>query len=365
MPSVQTRLTSSVQPSSTRRGRREFKSGRLSIDWNCGRRNLEPRKQAESGHAYNAAETEMGSVSVITIPLMGGLGNQLFEWALGQAFAHRGNEVQYDTALFDGDPGRRYMLDQLGLDLKLSHHGGSGQIIQEGSMRYKPGLLDMFSPSFVRTDVDGKQISLKDDATLIGYWQCEKYFAELDDCIRDMLDDPEATEQTHDVAATILDIEEHSCFVHVRRTDNLRPAGITVHGLLCHEGYQYYERSMNWMRDRVPGVHFFVFSDDAEWCRKNFVAPDITVVHHNAPSFTVDAGHDIHWKAGGREVEDLWLMSLCRHAIIANSSFSWWGAWLGDAAPNRLVIAPEPWFAAKNLDSADICPERWMKIGIK
>ncbi len=291
---------------------------------------------------------------MITVALQGGLGNQLFQWALGRAFEHRGHQVQYDTALFDGDPGRRYMLDQLGLDLKLSHHGGKGHIIQEGSMRHKPGLL--------------QSVRVGEDATLIGYFQCEKYFAEIADSIRRELDQMsvESSMATLSVGHEISLIEgENSCFVHVRRTDNLRPAGITVHGLLCHEGYQYYERAMNWVRERVPGVHFFVFSDDAKWCEQEFVGPDITVVSHNAPSFTVDSGHDIHFKAGGREVEDLWLMSLCRHAIIANSTFSWWGAWLCDAVPNRIVIAPEPWFNSKDLDSADIIPERWLKIGIK
>lgn len=296
--------------------------------------------------------------AMITVALMGGLGNQIFQWALGKAFEHRGHDVQYDTALFDGDPGRRYMLDQLGLDLKLSHHGGTGQIMQEGSMRYKPGLLDSLTWPNISKDASA-------DATLIGYWQCEKYFEDIPQTIRSF-SCANLSRQSWDMQEAIRSYGDRSCFVHVRRSDNLRPAGLTVHGLICEAGKTYYQRTMNCMRDRFgSSIHFFMFSDDPQWCRDNFNLPDVTVVGHNAPSFTVDDRHEIHFKAGGREVEDLWLMRLCRHAIIANSSFSWWGAWLGDTARDRIVLAPEPWFNSRDLDSTDIIPERWMKIAIR
>lgn len=281
---------------------------------------------------------------MLTIALQGGLGNQIFQWALGKSFENRGHEVQYDTGMFEGDPGRRYMLDQLGLNLKLSHRGGTGQIIQEGSMRYKPWLLDM-----------------KGDATLIGYWQCEKYFAEIALPIRMALS-PYCSDETLMVGTKISRYIYNSCFVHIRRSDNLRPAGITVHGLLNAPGCTYYKDAMNSVRERVPGVHFFMFSDDPQWCEENMAAPDVTIVGHNSPSFTVDEKHEIHFKAGGREVEDLYLMPLCHHAIIANSTFSYWGAWLGDAQPNRIVIAPEHWFNSLDLDATDIIPERWEKM---
>lgn len=298
----------------------------------------------------------------LTLCLQGGCGNQLFIWALGRELEARGNRVQYDTALFDGDPGRRYMLDQLGLKLNLTYKKGSGLVIQEGSMRFKQRILE-----------------IKGDATLIGYWQCEKYFAEVADTIRsEILHNPwneSISLRSHEIAESIrpLSGEANSCFVHIRRSDNLRKAGMEVHGLLTEPGCLYYERAMDAMREQVPGVHFFVFSDDPEWCKAAFCGDsgwyDTTVVSHNAPSFTVDERHDIHYRAGGREVEDLWLMSLCHHAIIANSSFSWWGAWLNPAENEvpykRIVMAPERWFNSTALDSQDIIPDRWQKVPIR
>src|SRR5208282_6684744 len=112
------------------------------------------------------------------------------------------------------------------------------------------------------------------------------------------------------------------------------------------------DRAIDHIRSHSEGVKFFVFSDDPEWCKANF--PEFLTIDHNK------AGNGT---APGKEHEDLWLMSLCRHAIIANSSFSWWGAWLGDDQPNRVVIGPERWFVTPNLETKDIIPERWLKYG--
>lgn len=288
---------------------------------------------------------------MLTIVLQGGLCNTMFQWALGQAFEARGHTVQYDTARLDHDPGRRYMLDQLGLKLKLSSGAQTGRLVQEGSMRYNPNIFEVEDPS-----------------TLIGYWQCEKYFADIAARIRKSLwapthVAPKLSDQSVSVGNEIMNCGT-SCFVHVRRSDNLRPAGVAVHGLLSDSFY--YLRAMTEMRTCVPDAHFFLFSDDPEWCHEHFsMCHGLMVVGHNAPSFTVDAKHDIHWKPGGREVEDLWLMSLCRHAVIGNSSFSWWSAWLGDTQSDRIVLCPDRWFNSTQLDATDICPQRWRRIPIR
>ena len=107
---------------------------------------------------------------------------------------------------------------------------------------------------------------------------------------------------------------------------------------------EYYSKGIEKIRQQHPNAKFFIFSDDKQWCRENF--PEHTVVEST------------------NHIDDLWLMSLCRHAITANSAFSWWGAWLGDEKPNRIVIAPQRWFNDPDAQarSGDIVPERWAKL---
>jgi hypothetical protein len=112
-------------------------------------------------------------------------------------------------------------------------------------------------------------------------------------------------------------------------------------------------------------VHFFVFSDDPAWTHANMTEGDMTVVGHNAMSATFDDQGVLTKHGRGRECEDLWLMSLCRHGIMANSTFSWWGAWLNRWQENRVVVAPDPWFATQDADSTDILPDRWLKISMR
>jgi Glycosyl transferase family 11 len=281
---------------------------------------------------------------LITIRLMGGLGNQLFGWALGVAFEARNQQVRYDTSLLEADPARRYLLGDLGLSLNLTTAGFPPTFV-EGSLRYDPKILDM-----------------KGDHVLQGYWQSEKYFEHEAGRIRRILfAKTKFSPETMQVAMKIMRHIPNTCFVHVRRTDNLRPTSTIYHGLTS--GGAYYEQAIPIIEQRFLGVRLFVFSDDPQWPLRYWkMRTNMTVVSHNATSFTEDETHNLHKNDTGREVEDLWLMSLCRHAILSNSTFAWWGAWLRDR-DERIVIAPDPWFSGQhNLDSTDILPDRWLKV---
>jgi hypothetical protein len=117
--------------------------------------------------------------------------------------------------------------------------------------------------------------------------------------------------------------------------------------------FYWYAEAMLYIAERVRNVRFFVFSDDPQFCKTAF--PECRVVDHNKPG-SGESGP-------GKEHEDLYLMALCDHAIIPNSSFGWWGAYLGDAnGKDRIVIAPKVWFRKEGLRSEDIIPERWVKI---
>ena len=150
--------------------------------------------------------------------------------------------------------------------------------------------------------------------------------------------------------------------LHVRRGDYVSdPTTNRFHGICSPD---YYQRAVDYITTRAGVPHLFVFSDDPEWCHANMQAPDSTIVDCNLMSGTCDAGGHIQRGRVGREVEDLYLMSLCRHAVIANSSFSWWGAWLHNNQQDRIVVAPKTWFAVGPdvADSTDIVPERWVRL---
>jgi hypothetical protein len=286
---------------------------------------------------------------MVTLRLLGGLGNQLFIYALGRALEHRGQQVRFDTTLLDNQTERVYLLDRLGIELNLCK-GTLGDTIVEGGLRFKPWILDV-----------------AEDHTLEGYWQSEKYLLEVQDQIRREMFKPPwmASEESNAVALKIGRHNLTSCFIHVRRTDNLRPAGLAIHGLTSAENALYYQRAILLMREKVPGVKFFAFSDDPDWIHKAFMrTPDVTVVDCNPMSGTYENGVLLK-NDQGSEAEDLWLMSLCRHGITANSSFSWWAAWLNQNQNERVVIAPDPWFASKELDSTDIVPDRWTKVAVQ
>lgn len=263
--------------------------------------------------------------------------------------------MQYDPRLVRKGCGRIYLLDKVGI-IPVLGSGEGLQVVYEGSLRFKPEILNV-----------------KTNCVLHGYWQSEKYFQEIQGIIRqEVFNQIQLSARTRLCASLIggtFSQDDKSCFIHIRRSDCLRPAGISVHGLINEAGCKYYERTIAYMREKIPGIRFFVFSDDPEWIKENMTDPDMTVVTHNTWSGYTDATNEVHDREGGTEHEDLWLMSLCRHAIIANSSFSWWGAWLnkreGEGPYERIVLAPEPWFNATNLDSTDIIPERWRKIAVR
>jgi hypothetical protein len=190
----------------------------------------------------------------------------------------------------------------------------------------------------------------------LGYWQTEKYFdIPLVRAAFSLSDSRlSISEKSCAMSKEILDCEGRSAFLHVRRTDYLDSSTSEYHGNLSLD---YYNTAISRIRAKVDGVKFFVFSDDPEWCKLAF--PEFEVVDHNKPG-----GRYFGSETPGQEHEDIWLMSLCRHGIIANSSFSWWGAWLGDHQPDRTVIAPAQWVNPKNtsLDTSDIAPKRWILL---
>ena len=187
-----------------------------------------------------------------------------------------------------------------------------GQIIREEEFPYNPALFE----------------NAPRKCSLVGYWQCEKYFFGLRDELRERLL-PREPLPARSIATerAILDAGERSVFVHVRRTDYV---GNPYHVVLPMD---YYREAAALIAAKVPDPVFFIFSDDPEWCEANFKLPYHTTI---AGNFDRTVEHHL-----GREDADLYLMRLCGHAIMANSSYSWWGAWLGADIKGGMVIAPK------------------------
>jgi len=189
---------------------------------------------------------------------------------------------------------------------------------------------------------DPSVLTMKDNVYLEGYWQSYRYFADIEEIIRrefTVRKEPDAVncDMAEKISRTL------SVSVHIRRGDYLLKAG--SHMGLC--GIDYYLKAVKVITAQVNPQHFYVFSDDPEWARQNidFLKP-VTVVDHN--------GTDTAY-------EDLRLMSLCKHHIIANSSLSWWGAWLSKY-PEKIVVAPKQWFNNEKRNTSDLIPKQWMRI---
>lgn len=294
---------------------------------------------------------------MIVARLTGGLGNQLFQYAAGQRLAQvRSAELKLDlTGL--GNPDYRTVRHYELAPFNVMQSFATEEDIAKLTRPYSGLLPRLFHRitrkgerrpmSYIKEPhyhFDPRILDLPDGVYLDGYWQSERYFADIAGLIR-----KEATVReplvgrNADLAREIADCQAVS--LHVRRGDYVKDE-IThrVHGV-C--GLDYYARAVTYIANRVNVPVFFIFSDDPAWARENIkLHHPMQIVDHNGP----DHGY-----------EDMRLMSLCRHHIIANSSFSWWGAWL-NPLPDKIVVAPERWFNNYDADTRDLCPAGWVRL---
>lgn len=276
--------------------------------------------------------------------LHGRLGNQMFQYAAGRALAARlGVPLAIDSR---GALRRNEGVLTRVFDLPLAdpsvlppakHDGFLAYALWRGFGRHPRFRRERglgFNPAF--TDWG-------DDTYLHGYWQSERYFAGIGDVIRRDFTFPAfSTPQNADMAARIAGTT--AIALHVRRGDYLT---LGAH-VLCDQAY--YDAALARVLDGVKGTPtVFVFSDDPDWAKANLPLPvEKVVVDFNGPE---------------TDFEDMRLMSLCRHNIIGNSSFSWWGAWL-NAHDDKRVAGPAKWFGDPKLQNPDILPADWMRIEV-
>lgn len=284
---------------------------------------------------------------MIVVKLMGGLGNQMFQYAAGRALAEKHKvELFVDESFLFKDPGAEYTKRFPELDqLNVKYNKTSAQDIELFSA---PSLLKkLFNTKNTATvlneqaGVCSEYFNVGSTVYLNGYWQSEIYF----ELVREMLLKEFTPRYNLQALAgaylkQILDCKSVS--VHIRRGDyvQLKSAG-EFHGAL---EMSYYNNAMEWMKSNYPDCHFFIFSDDPGWCRQNFKDDSTSTIVETGKTYSS---------------ADMMLMKQCHHNIIANSSYSWWGAWL-NTHPGQTVIAPKKWF--RQVEATTIYAKNWKII---
>ncbi len=290
---------------------------------------------------------------MILARLFGGLGNQMFQYACARRLSHAlGAALKLDLTAFERYGPRRYALDRLSLEAEIA----SAQEVKDFERRARicgrlPRLLLRAAPG-LRYEVfrersfafDPGVLALRGNVLLEGYWQSERYFHDVAETLRrEFALKAAPSARSAAVAERIRGCNAIS--VHVRRGDYVSsPEASRRHGVCDAD---YYRRAAEIIARAEPQPHFFLFSDDPAWTGEN--------LRLRFPASLVDSAGDED------AAEHLQLMSLCRHHVIANSSFSWWGAWL-NPRPDKRVIAPQKWFNESANDTRDLIPGGWTRI---
>lgn len=288
---------------------------------------------------------------MIIVQIVGGLGNQLFGYALFRKLLSMGKDVYIDTVSND-KRGIAAAKCKFGL-YRLSKESEHRQCSKKQRRQVADIDMDLFS--LVKRKIMGqkkKPVKEKrefcfdrtvfelDDVYLSGYWQSYKYFEDIRSIL---LEELELVDEVNDSNKKYLNLirQTNSISLHIRRGDYLLLQD--TFGDICTD--EYYENAIQYIKEHVNNPVFFVFSNDPKWCKDRFGGEE--------NFYVVDINDDEHgyW--------DLNLMKNCKHNIIANSSFSWWGAWLNDYK-NRITIAPTKWI--NNLETPDIIPSEWVTI---
>lgn len=327
---------------------------------------------------------------MILLQIAGGLGNQMYQYALARKLAGKGDGIILTDRYLLGvqlQPARKYRLDKFCVQTTPVpwHHvlrfnpvefatrlvrrslpkglaarvlGRMERLGWKSTCDYrfykyqphqpKPPLQVGATVAERHFHFDPEVLNLSGDILLMGYWQTEKYFSDIAPQLRAdfQLRRPLEGEDAR-VAAQMR--EALSVSLHIRRGD--KAVAKDFNGTTP----EFCVRALEWFRSRLPSPRFFVFSDDWEWARQHVPeAPDVVYVSHNS------VGQDVEdWKWA----ENLHLMSLCQHHVIAPSSFSWWAAWL-NPSPDKIVLSPpyQRWLNFPNCDTSDVIPESWIQL---
>ena len=300
---------------------------------------------------------------MVIVRLLGGLGNQMFQYAAARAIAQRtASPLRLDVSFYQtrtpspqsSFTSRTYELENLNVQADIA----SEDDVQRIAVAHRRSVVSRIATrvpavrplcrNLVVTErhfnFDPGITRLRGNVYLDGYWQSEKYFQGVASAIRNELTvKTEPDRANRDLANSIRRAESVS--VHIRRGDYVANSEThAVHGTCTID---YYHAAIAHLVSAGVRPELFVFSDDPAWAQENLrVDYPTTYVTHNGAE---------------KSYEDLRLMTLCSHHVIANSSFSWWGAWLSDN-PRKQVVAPRQWFRTTDRNTADLLPREWVRL---
>lgn len=286
--------------------------------------------------------------------ILGGLGNQMFQYAIGKAIAQRNNQLlKLDTTEFNNYELRNYELGCFKINADIA---SKKEIDSYKNQSFS--WVNKLSQKLIRRDIlansnviqekhyhfDPKMIDSKGNVYLFGYWQSEKYFLDIKDTIlKEFSFKNPLSESAKQYEQNIL--SHNAVSLHIRRGDYVNNTVTNNYHGTCT--LDYYKKAANIILQNNSDAIFYIFSDDLAWAKENL-------------SF-IDTKTFVELDDNAPDHEEMLLMSQCKHNIIANSSFSWWGAWLNQN-PEKIVIAPKQWFNDQSIDTSDLIPQSWIRL---
>jgi|SRR3989338_338744 len=282
---------------------------------------------------------------MIIVALTLGLGNNLFQYSVARRLSlERNTELLFDVSGQNRDR-QQFILSY------ISRFNMAGTVATKKQIM-KIKILNRLN--FINTDYKNSVfyedayefnpsvINAPKNAYLSGYWQSEKYFDTIKDTIRlDVTLKEPADGRYREILDKIKSSD--SVAVHIRRGDYMWDKNLRIFATCTPD---YYLRAETLIADKISSPAFYIFSDDIEWVKKN--------IPFNHPAVFVTDGNLT-------DCQELMLMRECKHDIIANSTFSWWGAWL-NGNPDKIVIAPQKWFTDPGMNAGGLIPSEWIKI---
>ncbi|MEP7171081.1 MAG: alpha-1,2-fucosyltransferase [Bacteroidota bacterium] len=305
---------------------------------------------------------------MVIVELSGGLGNQMFEYAAGRSLAVKNNvPLKLFTHKLSRNWHRTYVLKCFNIEEQLISRSETNKLLKQKSCTVYKELPGGF---------DKKFFEIKGNAFLKGYRQSEKYFKNIDELIKkDFTFKDVPTGKNKDFSEQISNAD--AVAVHVRRGDfvTINKANARYGGV-CD--LNYYQKCFHYIKEKISNPVFYIFSDDPKWAEEN-LKPDAPAVYvsNNSTRKHFKLENNYYFRNSliifknlfpDKSYEDMRLMSSCKHFIIANSSFSWWAAWLGNHK-NKIICAPSRWVnaAPDKIETAikeynDLIPETWVKF---
>lgn len=287
---------------------------------------------------------------MVIVRIYGGLGNQLFQYALYRSLEEKGKEAYLDTRILKSEDYRDVRNITLFPSIKIKeadsklciHVADSSRVIYSRLRRKIFGR----KKTYVEEDYNlhfQAEIFNMDYVYLAGCWQSELYFKQIREALLEELNFPKMIgTKNRELLTRITNC--NSVSLHIRRGDYLTGRAKQLYGGICT--HEYYRNAMEYMQKKYDNVHFYIFTNDVGWALEKYQGTNVTVVD---------------WNQGAEDYLDMHLMSKCRHNIIANSSFSWWGAWLNQNR-DKEVVCPSKWFNPAFHDAPHIICKEWTKM---